>query len=170
MRVEIPRCLSQSISFGTSSGAASDPGFEMIPMVLMTGMQQELLVAFGAEDGAVHDLRSESELLDGQPDAVARGLVDGRVADDPALAHLSPAGFKLRLDQYNHLPVRPEQRDRGGQDQGHRNEAHVADDEVDRLADGVEGQLARVDVLVEDDARVGPDRPGQLPRPDVHRV
>src|SRR4051794_6313306 len=158
MRVEIPRCLSQSISFGTSSGAASDPGFEMIPTVLMTGMQQELLVAFGAEDGAVHDLRGESELLDGQPDAVARALVDGRVADDPAFPYLPPAGFKLRLDQYNHLPVRTEQRDGGREDQGHGNKADVTDDQVDHFAERVERQLARVDVLVEDDARIGPDR------------
>src|SRR6185436_20555778 len=103
------------MSLGTRSGASSDPGFDTIPTVLMMAIEEELLVAFGAKYGAVHDLRCETELLDGQPHAVAGGLAHGRIAHDSALAHLPPARFKLRLDQYNHLPFRTEQNGRRGQ-------------------------------------------------------
>ena len=37
--------------------------------------------------------------------ALASGLVERRVAHDAALAHLALADFKLRFDQYNHLPA-----------------------------------------------------------------
>jgi hypothetical protein len=36
----------------------------------------------------------------------ASGLVELRVANDAALAHLALSNFKLRFDQYNHLPGR----------------------------------------------------------------
>ena len=58
-----------------------------------------------------------------------------RIAHDAAFAHLSLAHFKLRFDQYNHLPVGLQQRYGGGQDQGDGNEADVAGEQVDRLAD-----------------------------------
>ncbi len=37
--------------------------------------------------------------------AIAGGLVQRRVAHDAAFAHLALAHFKLRLDQYDHLPA-----------------------------------------------------------------
>ena len=37
---------------------------------------------------------------------LAGGLVQLGLAHDAALAHLALADFKLRFDQYNHLPVR----------------------------------------------------------------
>ncbi len=39
-------------------------------------------------------------------DPLASRLVDLGIAHDAALAHLPLAGFKLRFDQYNHLPAR----------------------------------------------------------------
>ncbi len=84
--------------------AAAEFGLETIPTVLMVGIEEELLVSFGAEDGAFHHAGLESEFAHGPRHPLASGLVDCRVAHDAALAHLAPAGFKLRLDQYNHLP------------------------------------------------------------------
>ena len=46
-----------------SAAPARTPGLETMPTVLMMGIQQKLLVAFGAEDGAFHDAGFESELL-----------------------------------------------------------------------------------------------------------
>ena len=112
----------------------------------------------------------ESEFFDGAPDAVAGGLMQRRVAHDAALADLALAHFKLRLDQYNHLPLRLEQGNDGRQDQRDRDEADIADDQVDALADRVVRQLARVDALVQDDARIGAERPRHLARPDIHRM
>jgi hypothetical protein len=64
----------------------------------MVGIEQELLVSFGAEDGAFHHAGFESEFAHGPRDSLASSLVDGRIAHDAAFAHLAPAGFKLRFD------------------------------------------------------------------------
>src|ERR1039458_7799754 len=97
------------------SAAAGTPGFETIPTVLMTGMQKELLVPFGAQDGALHHGGMEPVFAHGHGDAFANGLVDPGIAHDSALAHLAFPGLKLRFDQYNHLPIGMEQRDGGGE-------------------------------------------------------
>src|SRR4051794_7623662 len=110
----MPRCWSQAMISGTILPACSDPGLETIPTVLMTGIQQELLVSFGAVDGTLHHVRDESEFLDGAPDTVAGGLVQRGIAHDTALPDLPFAYLKLRLDQDNHLPLRPKQRNDGG--------------------------------------------------------
>ena len=72
----------------------------------------------------------ESEFAARPVHPLAGGLVQLRIAHDAALADLALAHFKLRFDQYNHLPAGPEQRNRGGQDQRHRDEADVAGDQV----------------------------------------
>jgi hypothetical protein len=64
----------------------------------MVGIEEELLVSLGAEDGTFHHAGFESELAHGARHSLASGLVDGRVAHNAALAHLAPAGFKLRFD------------------------------------------------------------------------
>jgi hypothetical protein len=70
----------------------------------MMGIEEELLVPFGAEDGAVHDTGLESKYPHRAGHPFASGLVELRVANDAALANLSLPDFKLRFDQYNHLP------------------------------------------------------------------
>src|ERR1035437_1749223 len=101
MRPAMPRPRSHSMSAGTMLAAAAEFGFEMIPTVLMVGIEEELLVSFGAENGTFHYAGLESEFAHGPRDSLASGLVEFRLAHDAALAHLALAGFKLRLDQYN---------------------------------------------------------------------
>jgi hypothetical protein len=72
----------------------------------MMGIEEELLVPFGAEDRAVHDTGLESQIPHGAGHPLASGLVELRVANDAALANLPLSHFKLRFDQYNHLPGR----------------------------------------------------------------
>ena len=43
-------------------------------------------------------------------------------------------------------------------------------DEIDRLSDLLECQLARVDAFVQHHARIGAQLPVELPGPDIHRV
>src|SRR4051794_40893197 len=117
----MPRCFSHAMMSGTIFPACSDPGLETIPTVLMTGMQQKLLVSFRAVDGALHDVGDESEFFDGHSNAVACGPMQRRVAHNAALSDLALTDFELRLDQYNHLPLRLEQRDDRRQNQCHRN-------------------------------------------------
>src|ERR1035437_10027854 len=125
----MPRSCSHVMSFGTMSSAVVTPGFEMIPTVLMTGIQQKLLIPFGAENRALHHDGLEPVFADGRGDAFANGLVNPGIAHDSALAHLALPGLELRFDQYNHLPIGMEQGDGGGQNEGNGNEADVADDE-----------------------------------------
>ena len=56
---------SQRISFGTSSAAAGTPGFEMMPTVLMSGIEQKFLVPFRAGNRAFHDAGLEAQTLHG---------------------------------------------------------------------------------------------------------
>jgi hypothetical protein len=72
----------------------------------MVGIEEELLVSFGAENGTFHHAGFESEFADGPRDSLASRLVDGGIAHNAALAHLALARFKLRFDQYNHLSGR----------------------------------------------------------------
>src|SRR5579883_910714 len=162
-----PRRWSQSIRFGTSVRAASEPGLEMMPTVLMMGIEEKLLVPFRAQNGAFDHVREKSEFAHGPRHPKTGGLADGRVAHDAALAHLALARLKLRFDQYNHLPAGTEQRHGSGQDQSDGDEADVARDQVDGLADLGEGEFARVDAFMEDDARVGAELPGKLAGADV---
>src|SRR5438270_8092845 len=107
MRTPMPRRCSHSIKLGTIPAAAGELGFEMVPTVLMMGMEEKLLVPFGAQDGAFDDAGFEPEFAHGALHPLARGPVECRIADDAAFADLAPAGFKLRLDQYNHLAAWP---------------------------------------------------------------
>src|SRR5437867_12807168 len=101
-----PRARSQATSLGTSSTAAVTPGLEKIPMVLISGIQEEFLVPFRAQDRALDDVRSKAHLSHGVYHAVAGGAVQLGVPHDAALSNLPPPGFKLGLDEYNHFRVR----------------------------------------------------------------
>src|SRR5215831_8438926 len=104
--MRIWRARSQAISFGVSSAAAAAPGFEKIPTVLMSGIEQELLVPFRAQDRALDDLGLESHLLHSAFDAPTRRDMLLWVANDATLPNLLPSDFKLRFDEYNHFCVR----------------------------------------------------------------
>ena len=72
-------------------------------------MEEELTVAFHAEDGRVDESEGlAAEVADGRLYAVNSQLVGSGIADDAALAYVLAAGFELRLYQENSfsLPLR----------------------------------------------------------------
>src|ERR1019366_2697223 len=99
----MPCCFSHSSNCGTSSTAGGEFGFEKMPAVFTgisaAAIEQELLVAFRAGDGAFHHLRLEAQVFGARPYFGARGFMLRRIAYDAAFAYLPPAHFKLRLDQ-----------------------------------------------------------------------
>src|SRR5690349_17528144 len=103
------RSCSQATISGTSLVAAGTSGLEIIPAVLMVGIEEEFFISFRAENGTFHHAGHESEAAHGALDADAGGLVEGRVTNDSALAHLPLADLELGLDQYNHSAGRLEQ-------------------------------------------------------------
>src|SRR5579864_442585 len=98
----MPCSASQASSFGTSSAAARTPGFEIMPTVLMTGIKQELLVAFRAGYGTFHDACFEPQALHRVLHARARFAMQFRRAHDAAFADLTFPHLELWLDEYNH--------------------------------------------------------------------
>src|ERR1035438_5577558 len=107
MRTAMPRRRNHSISLGTRSPAAGEFGLETMPTVLMMGIEEKLLVPFGAGDGALDDRGLEPDFPHGPFDFFASRPVQRRIANDAALAYLALAHFKLRFDQYNCLPAGP---------------------------------------------------------------
>jgi hypothetical protein len=73
----------------------------------MMGIQKKFLVPFGAPDRAIHDRGMKTQFLHGAHHPLTSSLVEWRLANDAALAHLALPNLKLRLDQYNHLTVLP---------------------------------------------------------------
>ena len=55
--------------------ACGMPGLAMMPTTLMSGIQEELLIAFRAQHGRRNDLRSESRAGDGLFHALAGLMV-----------------------------------------------------------------------------------------------
>src|SRR5208283_802075 len=90
-RTAMARSRSHSSSRGTIARASAEFGLEQMPTVLMVGIEQELLVPFGAEDGAFDHIGAEAEIRRGPFDTLARRLVNLGPAYDAALAHLAPA-------------------------------------------------------------------------------
>ena len=72
-----------------------------------TAIEEELLVAFRAGDGAFHNLRFEPQLFGRCLYFRARGFVLRGIADDTAFSNLSFTSFKLRLYQDNNMPLIP---------------------------------------------------------------
>src|ERR1019366_9306939 len=97
MRTVMPRWRSHSISLGTNSPAAGAFGLDMMPTVLMTGIEEKLLVPFGAGDGTLDDSGLEPHFAHAPFHLFASGPVQFRLANDAALAHLALAHFKLRF-------------------------------------------------------------------------
>src|SRR4051812_11269196 len=98
MRAWMARRRSHSRSFGTSSEAPGALGFEMIPTVLMTGIEEELPIPFRARDGAFDDVGSEVHVAHGLLHFVAHRLMELGIAHDASLAYLGFAHLKLRFD------------------------------------------------------------------------
>src|SRR5215471_21374846 len=167
----MPRCSSHWKTSGTITVAALALGFEMMPTVLISGIEEEFLVPFRPRDGAFDDAGTESELLHSAFYPLTGSLMLDRVAHNAAFADLALAGFELRFDQYNQLRDRgAKQRLQRGQDQGHRDEADIDDDEIHWLANLLLLQMARVDSFMHDDARVIAESPIELPGSDIDGV
>ncbi len=100
-------------------------------------VEEELAVAFHAEDGGVDEVEGvAAEVADGGLDAVHGELVRGGVADDAAFADVLAAGFKLRLDEEDGVAVPEfagwdEGSDDGGEDERRGDEADVHGEEGD---------------------------------------
>ena len=103
-----------------------------------------------------------------RPYLLEHARVHRRVADD-ALAHFGAAGLELRLDQRDDVGARPQQRRDDGQDLPQRDERHVDGDDIDGTRQIGERQVARVEVLDDDDARIVAQRPVDLAVADVER-
>src|SRR5207247_9648814 len=102
-RVRMPRAPSQSISLGTSSNAAGASGLEKMPTVLMSGIQEKLLIPFRAQNRALYNVRSVVHPAHGVLNTLAGRPVQLRVARGSAPSDLPFAHFKLWLDEYNHF-------------------------------------------------------------------
>src|ERR1043166_8741744 len=105
MRIAMECPFNHSSSLGTIPLAISELGFEMMPAVLMVGIEQELLIPFRAGDGALDHGGLKTGFAHGLLHPPAGRLVELGIAHDSALAHLTLAYLKLRFDQYNHLPA-----------------------------------------------------------------
>src|SRR5215467_14079109 len=160
----MPRSASQASSLGTNSAAAGTPGLEMMPMVLMTGIEEELLVAFRASDGTFHDGGFEAQAFHHVLDVQARFAMEFGRAHDAAFANLTFPHFKLWLDEYNHAARGAQNRTHCRQNQGGGDEADVKRGQVHPLADVFEPQIARVDALMHHDAFIVAQCPVELAR------
>src|ERR1051326_3305611 len=169
-RNAMPCPLSHPSSFGTSSTAAGTPGFEMMPTVLMTGIEQELLIAFRAGDGTFHDGRFETQALHRAFHALTRGAMQFRRPHDAAFADLAFPHLELWLVGYNHATLGAQNRRGRRQNQGYGNEADVKRCQIHEFADVLESQISRVHAFVYHDARIVAQLPIELARAHVHRM
>ncbi len=103
-------------------------------------------------------------------DPGADGFVKGGVAHDAAPPHLPLPHLELGLDQRDEPRLGPRQGEGSGQDEGERDEARIADDEIDGLGDLLGRQVAGIGALEHDDPRIVAQRPGQLAVADIHGV
>ena len=86
-----------------------------------------------------------------------------RIAHNALFADLFLAGFKLGLDEADDLSVLPQQLPHGGQNDPERDERHVDDRQIQRLAEIVRRDIADVRPLHHDHARIFPNFPRKLP-------
>ena len=113
------------------------------------GVEEELAVAFHAEDGRIDEVEGlAAQLVDGGFDAVDGELVGGWVPDDTSFADVLAAGFELRLDEEDCFPLPlfsggSEGGDDGGEDEGCGDEADVHGEEGDGGCWGMGGGRSR---------------------------
>ncbi len=96
--------------------------------------------------------------------------MDFRVTNYTTFSNIFATCFELGFHQSDQLGTRPDKLERRFEDLRQRNEASVANDDVDRLRNLVGGQEARIGLLVDDNPRVLPKLPRQLISADVDRV
>ena len=104
------------------------------------------------------------------PGLSADAFMDGRIADDTAFPDLLPPRLELRLDQRDELRAGLRQLQRRFEHLRERDEARVADDDVDRLRHLLGCEIAGVGLLQHDHARVLPQLPRELVGADIHRI
>src|SRR4051812_18706788 len=136
-------------------------------LVGLQEMEKELPVALRPGETRVYDGEDarppRRRLLGDLPDDPGP---DRRVPDD-ALADVRAARLELRFHEHDRLPARRSEREQRGQCLPHRDERHVADDELRRERELLD--LACVRPLHHDDARIAPQPLVKLVRPDVER-
>ena len=101
---------------------------------------------------------------------ILRFLVQRRIPNDPAVRDFRRLEFKLRLDQRQDHTVGSYQVEGVRQDQSQRDEGNIDDAQVDLLRNVFAAEIAGVQFLTNDHARIVPDFPGQLPMAHVYRV
>ena len=136
----------------------------MMPAVLMMGIEEKLLVPFGARDGAFHDCGLESAFAHGLFDPFASGPVQRRLANDAALAYLALTHFELRFDQDHQLASWLQRVSHHRDNHRCRNEADVANRQIERFGEVLTGKVPRVHSFAYHHGWVGAKSPVQLVR------
>ena len=96
--------------------------------------------------------------------------MDRLIAHHTLLADLVTFGFKLWLDQRHKQPVGPDEVERHVEHLGERDEAGIADDDIDGVGDVHLGEDARTGLFVDDDAIILSELPGELIGTRIDRV
>ena len=123
-------------------------------------------------DGPGKRTRGDS---DGMPAKLVRAACDGQHRARPQLgtvhhaagSHLPLTDLELRLHHGNDIRVGRRASSQRGQHCGQRDERQVSDDGLNRAADRIRRELARIGPLDDDHPRIGPQRPGQLAVADI---
>ncbi len=93
-----------------------------------------------------------------------------RVSNNAAFADFAALRLELRLDQRDQMAAGARQVERGFEYLGEADEAGIAGDDIDRLGHDCGAEAAGVGLLVDDDAVVAAQFPGQLVGADVDRI
>ena len=102
-------------------------------------------------------------------DALEHLAVDLRVANDPTLAHRATPGLELGLHEQDEPRIGECAACERRRHREQRDEREICDRERHRAPDGVRFEMPDVGALQRRDARVGAQRPRELPSADVDR-
>jgi hypothetical protein len=100
-------------------------------------------------------------------DLFDRLFMQGGIPDNAAFADLFLLQFKLGFDEADDLPLRLQHPEDGPEDQGQGDEGNIDDDEIDRLGKIAGLEMAQVESLLRDDARIAPELPRELICADI---
>src|SRR5262245_38878498 len=96
--------------------------------------------------------------------------MDSRITDYPALADFFAPRLELGLHQSDQLRTRIGEIDGTVEHLRKRDEAGVADNDVDRIGNNAGSQVARIGLFVDDDSRIAAQLPGELVGADIDGV
>lgn len=133
-------------------------------------MEQKFPVALSSRNRARHELRAKSDFLQCPRDLLAGSQVHARVAYDAAFSNTAASCFKLWLDENDPVSARREHGREGRKQERHGYEAYIAGDNLNPFSDLIEGQITRVDALMEDDTAVGAQLPIDLSSARIYRM